>query len=85
MGHHRDYDLIVITETLLWEGQDWVQTLHFLNFKLSQYIDWDAILQGLKWDGISTLEYRIKFWSPQYKKDVVALRRIQKRFTRMLL
>ena len=30
------------------------------------------------------LEYRIQFWSPHYRKDVEALERVQRRFTRML-
>jgi len=29
-------------------------------------------------------EYCVQFWSPQYRKDVEALERVQKRFTRML-
>ena len=30
------------------------------------------------------LEYCVQFWSPHYWKDVGALERVQKRFTRML-
>ena len=30
------------------------------------------------------LEYSVQFWSPHYQKDVEALERVQKRFTRML-
>ena len=30
------------------------------------------------------LEYSVQFWSPHYQKDVEALERGQKRFTRML-
>ena len=30
------------------------------------------------------LEYSVQFWSPHYQKDVEALGRVQKRFTRML-
>ena len=30
------------------------------------------------------LEYCVQFWSPHYRKDVDALERVQKRFTRML-
>eukprot|EP00061_Rhincodon_typus_P005174 g24384.t1 len=31
------------------------------------------------------LEYCVLFWMPSYKKDIIKLERIQKRFTRMLL
>ena len=30
------------------------------------------------------MEYSVQFWSPHYQKDVEALERVQKRFTRML-
>ena len=30
------------------------------------------------------LEYSVQFWLPHYQKDVEALERVQKRFTRML-
>ena len=30
------------------------------------------------------MEYSVQFWSPLYEKDVEALERVQKRFTRML-
>lgn len=31
------------------------------------------------------LEYRVHFWALYYRKDVVKLKRVQRRFTRMLL
>ena len=30
------------------------------------------------------LEYCVQFWSPHYRKDVEALERVQRKFTRML-
>ena len=30
------------------------------------------------------MEYCVQFWSPDYQKDVEALERVEKRFTRML-
>ena len=30
------------------------------------------------------MEYSVQFWSPHYQKDVGALERVQKRFTKML-
>jgi len=30
------------------------------------------------------LEYCVQFWSPYYRKDIIKLERLQKRFTRML-
>ena len=30
------------------------------------------------------LEYCVQFWSPYYRKDIIKLERVEKRFTRML-
>ena len=30
------------------------------------------------------LEYCVQFWSPHFRKEVIALERVQRRFTRML-
>jgi len=32
----------------------------------------------------SQLEYCVQFWSPHYRKDVIAREGVQRRFTRML-
>eukprot|EP00061_Rhincodon_typus_P011059 g35803.t1 len=31
------------------------------------------------------LEHCVQFWSPSYRKDIIKLERVQKKFTRMLL
>ena len=44
----------------------------------------DIMLQLYKTLVRPHLEYCVQFWSPHYKKDVEALERVQRRFTRML-
>ena len=46
--------------------------------------NWKIMLQLYKTLVRPHLEYCVQFWSPHYRKDVDALERVQKRFTRML-
>ena len=57
----------------------WNVLLAFIEYK-SQ----DVMLQLYKTLVRPYLEYCVQFWSPHYRKDVEALERVQKRFTRML-
>eukprot|EP00061_Rhincodon_typus_P007698 g29660.t1 len=50
-----------------------------------EYKNQDVMLQLYKTLFKLHLEYCIQFWSPHYRKDVEALQRVQKKFTRMLL
>ena len=49
-----------------------------------EYKSWEIMLQLYKILVSSHLEYCVQFWSPHYQKDVEALERVQRRFTRML-
>eukprot|EP00061_Rhincodon_typus_P000900 g13135.t1 len=54
---------------------------------ISQCIEnmsWEVMLQLYRILARPLLEYCVQFWSPCYKKDVVKLERVQKRFTGML-
>ena len=46
--------------------------------------NWQVMLQLYRTLVRPHLEYSVQFWAPHYQKDVEALRRVQKRFTRML-
>ena len=45
---------------------------------------WDILLKLYKTLVMPYLEYCAQFWSPYYRKDIIKLERVQKRFTRML-
>ena len=49
-----------------------------------EYRSWDALLKLYKTLVRPHLEYCVQFWSPYYRKDIIKLERVQKRFTRML-
>ena len=49
-----------------------------------EYKSWEMMWQLYKTLVRPHLEYCVQFWSPHYQKDVEALERVQKRFTRML-
>ena len=50
----------------------------------NEYRSWDILLKLYKTLVRPHLEYRVQFWSPYYRKDIIKLERVQKRFTRML-
>eukprot|EP00061_Rhincodon_typus_P005649 g25423.t1 len=56
-----------------------------LTSKCVEYMGWDVMLQLYRTFVRPLLEYCIQFWSPCYRKDVIKLERVQKRFTSMLL
>ena len=49
-----------------------------------EYRSWDILLKLYKTLVRPHLEYCVQFWSPYYRKDIIKLERVQKRFTRML-
>ena len=49
-----------------------------------EFKNWQVMLQLYRTLVRLHLEYSVQFWSPHYQKDVEALERVQKRFTRML-
>ena len=49
-----------------------------------EYRSWEIMLQRYKTLVRLHLEYCVQFWSPHYQKDVEALERVPRRFTRML-
>ncbi|MBB6707133.1 reverse transcriptase family protein [Proteus mirabilis] len=49
-----------------------------------EYRSWEVMLRLYRTLVRPLLEYCVQFWSPSYRKDVVKLERVQKRFTRML-
>ena len=50
-----------------------------------EYRSWDVLLKLYKTLARPHLEYCAQFWSPNYRKDIIKLERVQKRLTRMLL
>ena len=48
-----------------------------------EYRSWDVLLKLCKTLVRPHLEYCVQFWSPYYRKDVIKLERVQKRFTGM--
>ena len=49
-----------------------------------EYRSWDVLLKLCKTLVRPHLEYCVQFWSPYYRKDIIKLERVQKRFTKML-
>ena len=49
-----------------------------------EYRSWDVLLKLYKTLVRLHFEYFVQFWSPYYRKDIIKLQRVQKRFTRML-
>ena len=49
-----------------------------------EFKNWQVTLQLYRILVRPHLEYSVQFWSPHCQKDVEALERVQKRFTRML-
>ena len=49
-----------------------------------EYRSWDVLLKLYKTLVRPHLEYCVQFWSLYYRKDIIKLERVQKRFTGML-
>eukprot|EP00061_Rhincodon_typus_P001569 g15161.t1 len=49
-----------------------------------EYRSWKVMLKLDRTLVRSLLEYCVQFWLPSYRKDIIKLKRVQKRFTRML-
>ncbi|XP_055495534.1 uncharacterized protein LOC129699607 [Leucoraja erinacea] len=58
-------------------------TLAFISQSI-EYRSWEVMLQLYKTSVRLHLEYCVQFWAPCYRKDIVKLERVQKRFMRML-
>eukprot|EP00061_Rhincodon_typus_P012167 g37735.t1 len=50
-----------------------------------EYRNWEVMLKFDRTLVRPLLEYCVQFWSPSYRKDIIKLERVQKRFTSMLL
>ena len=57
--------------------------LAFINHCI-EYRSWEVMLRLYKALVRPNLEYCVQFWSPNYRKDINKLERVQRRFTRML-
>ncbi|XP_062906374.1 uncharacterized protein LOC134347835 [Mobula hypostoma] len=57
--------------------------LAFINQSI-EYRSWEVMLELYKALARPNLEYCVQFWSPNYRKDVNKIERVQRRFTRML-
>ena len=49
-----------------------------------EYRSWNVLLKLYKTLVRPHLEYCVQFWSPYYRKDIIKLERVQKKFTRIL-
>eukprot|EP00061_Rhincodon_typus_P011284 g36189.t1 len=59
-------------------------TLAFIA-QIFEYRSWAIMLRLYRTLMRHLLEYCVQFWSSCYRKDIIKLERVQKRFTRMLL
>ena len=57
--------------------------LAFINQSI-EYKSWEVMLKLYKALVRTNVEYCVQFWSPNYRKDINKLERVQRRFTRML-
>ena len=48
-----------------------------------EYRSWNVLLKLYKTLVRPHLEFCVQFWPPYYRKDIIKLERVQKRFTRM--